>query len=135
MKADIDSMAQLLAFRKDVRDFLEILGLADIPREEILLAATELGTNLFRHGGGGTLELLSSGPGPEVLTLISSNPFDSPLGAGVLPFPLQSSGLGLGLESLERLMDRVEISQRKGIFKVVAEKDIPRSRLNTHQVR
>lgn len=122
MKADIQKMSDLLAFRNDVRKaIIDLSALPHSEQEEILLILTELGTNLIRHAGEGTLEVFL--------------PDDSRRNLGIkavskkAPKPAKDKdsfhpSLGFGLPSTKDLMDHVEILDNENVFEVVCEKKI-----------
>ena len=125
MKAHIEDLGQVLAFRRDVREALCASPFSPAQREEILLALTELGTNLFCHGGRGVLDVALPTPDRPLLRIQSknlsapaftlTNPEGPPFGTG--------RGLGIGLSSVARLMDRMDVDETGGAFLVTCEKD------------
>jgi anti-sigma regulatory factor (Ser/Thr protein kinase) len=125
VKAHIEDLGHVIAFRKDVRDALSGAPFSPVQREEILLALTELGTNLFHHGRRGVLEVALPTPDRPLLRIQSRNlPHPSP----VKPYrddpPSGTSrGLGIGLSSVARLMDRMDVDEAGGAFLVTCEKD------------
>jgi len=123
VKARIQTLGDLLAFRHDVRRVHEGTALEGEALECVLLALTELGTNLLRHAeSGGTLECAIF-PEEGVLRLEARN---ATRGGGDLAQGLPG-GLGIGLDSLHRLMDRVWIHPHAGGLHIVSEKRLPPS--------
>jgi anti-sigma regulatory factor (Ser/Thr protein kinase) len=128
MRAAIRTLADVLAFRSDVRRCLQDSPLAAPAREEVLLALTELGTNLVLHAGGGEISVETSPARGLAVRVASSNAVpESLLAPGLSPAGLDR-GLGIGLSSLGRLMDRVDARLEGDRFLVVCEKDVPRRR-------
>jgi len=119
VKATISDRAQLLALRKDVRDALNHRRVPEESREAVLLALTEIGTNLVNHARGGILEVSFPEDHPSVIRVTSVN-----LHEPDAPDP-SSLGLGIGLDSLSRIMDRVSVQTVDGTFRVVTEIDLP----------
>lgn len=121
MRARIQTHGDLLAFRRDVRQAHQGTALEGEALECVLLALTELGTNLLRHSeGGGTLECAID-PEDGVLRLQARNETRR----GEDRAPGLPGGLGIGLDSLHRLMDRVSIHPHADGLDVVSEKRLP----------
>lgn len=100
------------------KDFAVRLGFGHVAVAQVALAAGELASNCWRHGGGGRIELLATADGLE-LRAIDEGPGIPDLPAaqqdGVsrgrrhTPQTPFRDGLGAGLGSVRRLMDEVEI--------------------------
>ena len=121
MKAKIRTLGDLLAFRSDVRREYQGTALEGDALECVLLALTELGTNLIRHAeAGGTLECTVHRD-DGVFRIAANNAIRTgdAVGSG-LP-----GGLGIGLDSLNRLMDQVRIRTHEGGLDIVSEKRLP----------
>lgn len=126
MRAPVRSMADVIAFRNDVRRALERDPLDPVARDEVLLALTELGTNVVLHSEGGELSVDTRGG--SAIRLESANGVPPALRCpGASPAGLPR-GLGLGLASLRRIMDRVETRLDGDRFVVTCEKDLDRGR-------
>lgn len=119
MRAVIQTGGDLLAFRCEVRRGLSEDRAEGRSLEELLLALTEMGTNLLRHGGGGTLEVVLE----KESGLVRLEARNSPLGT-LAPEPGRR-GLRIGLESLGRLMDRVWFTGEDAGFGIACEKRLP----------
>lgn len=111
--------ADLFAARARVRQEAATLGFDPREAEELALVATELGSNVLKYGGGGTLEIAAAEhtDGRRGLRLVARDeapPFDLaralPDGhdhAGAIdPARLFGRrGIGVGLGAVARLMD------------------------------
>jgi anti-sigma regulatory factor (Ser/Thr protein kinase) len=90
------------------------IALADgYPHSEAVLfayAASELASNLARHGGGGTLRIAAES---HALTLEARNAD----GNG-----LMGDGVGYGLEGVQRVMDELELVDDRGTLVVIARR-------------
>jgi anti-sigma regulatory factor (Ser/Thr protein kinase) len=103
----------------DLATFREQLGAAlsaaDIPERralDMLLAASELFTNAWSHGGGATALAAGITDGWFVCEVTDAGPgLDDPL-AGYLP-PGRAPGAGAGLWIARRLVSRLELIQRE----------------------
>jgi len=92
------------------------LGFAAIPREEIALAATELATNLIRHATRGAITVSASGAGAHRGILVESEdegPGIADIERAMTDGYSTAGGLGMGLGTVNRLMDDLEISPRE----------------------
>jgi anti-sigma regulatory factor (Ser/Thr protein kinase) len=91
------------------------VGFATREAQEIALAVVELGTNLVRHAGGGELELRrledAGGRGIEVVAQ-DSGPGIVDVERALTDGFSTAGGLGQGLGTVNRLMDRLELSPR-----------------------
>jgi len=126
VRAFVGDIPQVIAFRKDVRDALKSSPFSHFQREEVLLALTEMGTNLVFHARGGTLEVTLPAPGMPLLRIgcWNSPRREGPSREGAGGTTRPAGGLGIGLSSLERLMDRVVVEALDGSFGVTCEKDV-----------
>jgi len=82
-------------------------GLAEIPREDLVLAVNELVTNSVQHGGGGGTLRIWREPGELVCEVRDRGFLSDPL-AGRLPPPLDQYG-GRGLWLVNQLCDLAQI--------------------------
>lgn len=91
--------------------------------QEIAIVVSELATNLVRHGGGGTLEIVLEGAafkvtsldrGPGLRDIASALQDRYSRGRMLDGDNLERSGLGCGLGAVQRLTDRMEIRERSG---------------------
>lgn len=96
----------------EARKFAAELGFSTRVQWEIGIAAAELASNAVKYGQEGVLMLrLAREPQPALLLEVSDR------GAGMgnhAPAP-PKSGLGVGLESVRRLMDEVEVRSIDGL--------------------
>ncbi len=122
MKADIQRMSDLLAFRNDVRKAItDLSALPPSEQEEVLLILTELGTNLIRHAGEGTLEVFLPDHSRRNLGIRAASKKAPPAAGNSNSF---QTSLGFGLPSTRDLMDHVEILENENVFEVICEKKI-----------
>jgi anti-sigma regulatory factor (Ser/Thr protein kinase) len=105
------------AARRAARTIAGTLGFAPTACEEIALAMTELATNLIKHAYGGTITLTPMAGGGRVGLEIESRD-DGPGIANVeqaLGDRFSTAGSrGTGLGAVNRLMDELEITSRRG---------------------
>ena len=109
------------------KDFALQLGFPSVAGAQIALAAGELASNCFRHGGGGCVELhaLADGielraidQGPGIPDLSTAEEDGVSRGRRHTPYtPIRDS-----LGSVRRLMDEVEVQTRDRGTTVVARK-------------
>jgi anti-sigma regulatory factor (Ser/Thr protein kinase) len=131
VKAVIEDITQVIAFRSDVRDAVSRHAFTEGEREEILLALTEICTNLVRHGSGGIVEIgLPTEESPK-LTIKSWNlAGEPPRGDSLDDQVLLGRGLRIGLASLDRLMDQADAFWDGVWFEVNCEKRLNRRSRN-----
>jgi anti-sigma regulatory factor (Ser/Thr protein kinase) len=105
------------AARRAARTIASTLGFAPTACEEIALAMTELATNLIKHAYGGILTLTPLAGGGRVGLEIESRD-DGPGIANVeraLGDRFSTAGTrGTGLGAVNRLMDELDITSRRG---------------------
>lgn len=101
--------------RRAARSLAADLGFAERAAEEIALVASELASNLVKHGGGGTVELLplADPTGIEIVSL-DSGPGIPNLSQAMSDGFSTSGSLGYGLGTVNRLMDDLEITTPPG---------------------
>src|SRR5579859_657001 len=97
--------------------FSRAMGFTALESDEIGLVATELATNLIRHASGGTIEL--NGLGSEARTGIEIQSTDNGPGISNVEDAIadgfsSDGGLGLGLGTVNRLMDELEFHSGAG---------------------
>ncbi|MCA9704439.1 MAG: ATP-binding protein [Myxococcales bacterium] len=114
------------------KDFATRLGFHHVAVAQVALAAGELASNCWRHGGGGHVELraieqglevraIDHGPGIEDLAHASEDGVSR--GRRHTAYTPIRDSLGAGLGSVHRLMDEVEIqSHRSSGTTVIARK-------------
>ncbi len=100
------------------KDFAARLGFSHVAGAQVALAAGELASNCWRHGGGGRVELhaiehglelraIDHGPGIPDLTQAEQDGVSR--GRRHTPLEPIRDSLGAGLGSVRRLMDEVEV--------------------------
>jgi len=111
-RLEIRSEGDVVTGRQAARAWATELGFRLVDRTRIMTAASELGRNTFRYGGGGTLTLEKIEEGPRAgLRLIFED-----LGPGIPDIDeamrdgfTTGQGMGLGLGGSRRLVDQFEI--------------------------
>ncbi len=98
--------------RRDVRAAALALGFLAVPTEEIVLAASELATNLLLHAHDGTLAVTRAEAMGRVGVRIESR--DAGPGIADIPAALRDGastrrGLGSGLPAVRRLVDEFSL--------------------------
>jgi anti-sigma regulatory factor (Ser/Thr protein kinase)/serine/threonine protein phosphatase PrpC len=114
---EITDQGDVAGARKAAREFALSLGFNAQAAEEIVLAVSEVGSNLVKHAAGGTLAL--GAVTEQNRTALEIEAVDS--GPGI-PDPEQAlrdgfstrGSLGCGLGTVNRLMDHLEIGANKG---------------------
>jgi anti-sigma regulatory factor (Ser/Thr protein kinase) len=114
---DVRHLGNAAAAQAGVRAYARALGFPLDESERLALVASELATNLVRHGGGGTLALAPVRAGHRSGIQIVAE--DAGPGIADVDRALEdgystSGGLGLGLGTVHRLMDELEIGARPG---------------------
>ncbi len=116
------------------KDFAVRRGFTQVAGAQVALAAGELASNCWRHGGGGRVELHSTPEGLE-LRAIDQGPgipdLESAQQDGVsrgrrhsAQTPIRDS-LGTGLGTVHRVMDEVEVHSRPSLgTTVIARKHL-----------
>jgi hydrogenase maturation protease len=122
------SLGDTMACTQQATDFARAAGFDERGAWEIGIAASELATNITRHGGGGTLtlrvvtepdagvELLAEDDGPGIADVDSALLDDFSEGQVLshnVP-PTLREGLGSGLGAVHRLTDAMSIESRPG---------------------
>lgn len=111
--------------RRAARTFAAPIGFAGIDLEELVLAVSELATNLVRYAENGELTLRRVDEPPRSGLEMESR--DSGPGIADLAFALREGastggGLGDGLSAVRRLMDAFEISSSPAGTTILARK-------------
>lgn len=114
VQIEISGVAGASVARQAARRLTGSLAFAPAEAEQIVLAISELATNLWLHAGGGTLSLeplLTPRAGLRILSL------DRGPGIADIPSALRDGvstrgGLGSGLAAVNRLLDEVRIQNR-----------------------
>lgn len=114
---EISHSSDLYILKSYVRAMAERIGFSPLETEEILIAATELGTNILKHAGSGEL-ILTEGTGEyENGIIIEAKDF----AGGIEDVELAVSdgfstggSLGYGLGTVNRFMDELKIISSPG---------------------
>ena len=115
---EIRSACDVAEARRMVAAIVDSIGVESRFREEVVLAASELGSNLVKHAhGGGKLTFAQLGDRDRVGVQIDSD--DSGPGIANIDEALtdgfsSKGSLGSGLGAVNRLMDELEIDSRPG---------------------
>ena len=105
----VDEAASVPAARRRASSLATSLDFAHELRGEVEIVASELATNLVKHGGGGDLVLRTTDRGSVQLLAIDSGPGTRDL-AGLVRDGISTTGtLGVGLGAVQRLATRVEM--------------------------
>jgi serine/threonine-protein kinase RsbT len=107
------------------RDYARLAGFGIEDAECVILAATELATNLARYAVGGNIHISLMEDGARTVLQLES----SDTGPGILDIEQAmqdgfstGGGLGGGLPGVRRLMDQFEVATSSGGTRVVARK-------------
>lgn len=105
------------AARRAARCFSEKAGLEAMAVEEIVLAASELASNLVKHGKGGTLTLskvTANGRAGVMLEVCDQGPGIPDINQALADGYSTVGSLGTGLGAVNRLMDELDITSAPG---------------------
>jgi len=112
VRISIESPADTQRAAQCARDLAASIGFSTLECEEIVVATTELASNLIRHAGGGSLALLAANAAGRAGICIESQ--DS--GPGIVDIEQAltdgystAGSLGVGLGAVNRLMDELEL--------------------------
>jgi serine/threonine-protein kinase RsbT len=125
LRIGVRGRADVERARRAARSFAAAIGFAGMEIEEIVLAVSELATNLARYAEDGELTLRAiDGTAKSGLEVASC---DTGPGIADLPFALRDGastegGLGGGLPGAKRLMDTFDIATGPGGTTIVARK-------------
>jgi serine/threonine-protein kinase RsbT len=115
--------------RRTARSFAQQLGFAAVDCEAIVLATSELATNLLRYAPGGAVRLSTidgfGGRGMQVESQ-DSGPGIANLAQALTDGFSTGGGLGHGLPSVRRLMDTFHMTSGPEGTTVVAGKWLPK---------
>lgn len=114
--------------RQRARLVAEELGFESQDQTRIATAASELARNAFRYADGGRVEyLVDLSPRPSLRLRVSdTGPGIADLDAVLAGRYVSTTGMGLGLIGVRRLMDNFDIVSVPGSTVVVVEKRLPR---------
>lgn len=113
----------VVGLRKHVRERAVAIGLSLVDQTKLVTAASELGRNTIKYGGGGAchLDKLADGFRNGIgLLFIDNGPGIPDLDLALRDGYTTGGGLGLGLSGSKRLVDEFEIDTRVGEGTAVA---------------
>ena len=113
----------VVGLRKHVRERAVAIGLSLVDQTKLVTAASELGRNTIKYGGGGAchLDKLDDGFRKGVgLLFVDNGPGIPDLDLALRDGYTTGGGLGLGLSGSKRLVDEFEIDTRVGEGTAVA---------------
>ena len=107
----------VVGLRKHVRERAVAIGLSLVDQTKLVTAASELGRNTIKYGGGGAchLDKLADGFRNGIgLLFVDNGPGIPDLDLALRDGYTTGGGLGLGLSGSKRLVDEFEIDTRVG---------------------
>ncbi|MDN4058786.1 anti-sigma regulatory factor [Massilia sp. YIM B02769] len=113
----------VVGLRKHVRERAVAIGLSLVDQTKLVTAASELGRNTIKYGGGGAchLDKLADGFRNGIgLLFVDNGPGIPDLDLALRDGYTTGGGLGLGLSGSKRLVDEFEIDTRVGEGTAVA---------------
>jgi len=113
----------VVGLRKQVRERAVAIGLSLVDQTKLVTAASELGRNTIKYGGGGAchLDKLADGFRNGIgLLFVDNGPGIPDLELALRDGYTTGGGLGLGLSGSKRLVDEFEIDTRVGEGTAVA---------------
>ena len=113
----------VVGLRKQVRERAVAISLSLVDQTKLVTAASELGRNTIKYGGGGAchLDKLDDGFRKGVgLLFVDNGPGIPDLDLALRDGYTTGGGLGLGLSGSKRLVDEFEIDTRVGEGTAVA---------------
>jgi len=113
IRSDIDLARALML----VRRYAEATGFSEIPVAQLCTAASELGRNILKYAGSGTLKVKTvheaKGTGIE-LEVKDQGPGIEDVEAALQDHMSTGGTLGLGLPGVKRMMDTFHIESKRG---------------------
>ncbi|MCA1855016.1 anti-sigma regulatory factor [Massilia oculi] len=113
----LQSDEDVVGLRKQVRERAVAIALSLVDQTKLVTAASELGRNTIKYGGGGEVHLdsLSDGIRQGIgLLFIDGGPGIPDVETALRDGYTTGGGLGLGLGGSKRLADEFEIDSRPG---------------------
>lgn len=112
----IEEESDVGLLREATSSLAKELGFDTISVGEITLAASEIGQNAFRHGGGGVAEIhsLKNGKVIQIIIRDKGNGIENIDLAMREGFSTIRTSLGIGLEAAQRLVDKFDIQSTIG---------------------
>ena len=107
----------VVGLRKHVRERAVAIGLSLVDQTKLVTAASELGRNTIKYGGGGEVHLdkLADGFRNGIgLLFVDNGPGIADLALALRDGYTTGGGLGLGLGGSKRLVDEFDIDTRPG---------------------
>ena len=107
----------VVRMRQTVREYLVAVGFSLIDQTKMITAASELGRNTLRYGGGGHAEidvLTQSGKRGVLAAFVDQGPGIENLDLAFTDGYTSGGGMGLGLPGARRLADEFEIETAPG---------------------
>ncbi len=107
----------VVGLRKHVRERAVAIGLSLVDQTKLVTAASELGRNTIKYGGGGEVHLdrLADGFRNGIsLLFVDNGPGIADLELALRDGYTTGGGLGLGLGGSKRLVDEFDIDTRPG---------------------
>ena len=114
--------------RRTARAFAAAIGFPAIAREEIVLAVSELATNLARYARGGRLHfhvIAADTSGGMEIESHDLGPGIADLARALEDGTSTGGGLGAGLPAVARLMDSIQIATSPAGTTIVTRKRLP----------
>jgi len=112
-REEVRSVSDVERVRQVVRRFAAALSFTPVAMEQVVLAATELATNLVRYAIRGTLEIseVAGAVGNGIqLASVDAGPGVSDVSWVMEDGTSTGGGLGSGLPAVRRLMDTFELT-------------------------
>ena len=113
----LQSDEDVVGLRKQVRERAVAIALSLVDQTKLVTAASELGRNTIKYGGGGEVHLDSLFDGIRqgvALLFIDAGPGIADIDSALRDGFTTGGGLGLGLGGSKRLADEFEIDSRPG---------------------
>jgi serine/threonine-protein kinase RsbT len=113
----LQSDEDVVGLRKQVRERAVAIALSLVDQTKLVTAASELGRNTIKYGGGGEVHLDSLTDGIRkgiALLFIDAGPGIADIDSALRDGFTTGGGLGLGLGGSKRLADEFEIDSRPG---------------------
>ena len=113
LRADED----VVRMRQAVRECLVSIGFSLIDQTKMITAASELGRNMLRYGGGGEAHIHKVVDGSRrgvILSFIDQGPGIADVELALTDGYTTGNGMGLGLSGARRLADEFELNTAPG---------------------
>ena len=113
----LQSDEDVVGLRKQVRERAVAIALSLVDQSKLVTAASELGRNTIKYGGGGEVHLDSLFDGVRQgigLLFVDAGPGIADIDNALRDGFTTGGGLGLGLGGSKRLADEFDIDSRRG---------------------